>query len=45
MRYNYIHKPAGDDFAQAMVSEYCMYVEQRLCGCKPQSVDYGTWRG
>jgi NAD-dependent dihydropyrimidine dehydrogenase PreA subunit len=44
-RHNYIPKPAVDDFAQAMAGEYRRYVEQRLCGCKPKPVDYGTWRG
>lgn len=44
-RHNYIPKPAEDDFAQALVREYGSYVEQRLCGCKPQAVDYGKWRG
>ena len=44
-RHNYIPKSAVGDFAQAMVGEYRKYVEQRLCGCKPQPVDYGTWRG
>ena len=45
IKYNYIPKQAADDFAQAMVGEYRRYVEQRLCGCKPQPVNYGTWRG
>jgi NAD-dependent dihydropyrimidine dehydrogenase PreA subunit len=44
-RHNYIPKPAVDDFAQAMAGEYRKYVEQRLCGCRPEPVDYGTWRG
>ena len=44
-RHNYIPKLAVEDFAWAMVGEYRKYVEQRLCGCKPQPVDYGTWRG
>jgi NAD-dependent dihydropyrimidine dehydrogenase PreA subunit len=44
-RHNYIPKPAADDFAQALVDEYRKYVEQRLCDCRPQPVDYGTWRG
>ncbi len=44
-RHNYIPKRAADDFARAMASEYRKYVEQRQCGCQPQPVDYGTWRG
>jgi len=44
-RHNYIPKPAEDDFAQALLREYRKYVEERMCGCKPEAVDYGTWRG
>jgi CDP-4-dehydro-6-deoxyglucose reductase len=44
-RHNYIPRPAEDDFAQALLREYCKYVGQRMCGCEPQAVDYGTWRG
>ena len=44
-RHNYVPRRAEGDFAQAMVREYRKYVEQRLCGCKLQPVDYGTWRG
>jgi NAD-dependent dihydropyrimidine dehydrogenase PreA subunit len=44
-KYNYIPKQAADDFAQAMLREYHKYAEQRLCGCTPKGVDYGTWRG
>jgi NAD-dependent dihydropyrimidine dehydrogenase PreA subunit len=42
---NYIPKLAANDFAEALLREYRKYVGQRLCGCKPQPVDYGTWRG
>jgi len=44
-RHNYIPKPAEDDFAQALLREYRTYVEERMCGCEPEAVDYGTWRG
>jgi len=44
-RRNYIPKRAVDDFAEALLREYRKYVEQRMCGCKPRPVDYGTWRG
>ena len=44
-RHNYIPRPAEDDFTQALLREYRKYVEQRMCGCTPQAVDYGTWRG
>lgn len=44
-RHNYIPRPAEDDFAQALLREYRRYVEERMCGCQPEAVDYGTWRG
>ena len=44
-QHNYIPKPAVDDFTQALLREYRKYVEQRMCGCRPQPTDYGTWRG
>ncbi len=44
-RHNYIPKPAEDDFAEALLREYRTYVGDRMCGCTPQAVDYGTWRG
>jgi len=44
-RHNYIPKPAEDDFAQALLREYRKYHEERRCGCKPEAVDYGQWRG
>lgn len=37
---NYIPRRAEGDFAQALLREYRKYVEQRLCGCKPQP---GLW--
>jgi len=43
--HNYVPRLAVDDFAQALLHEYRKYVEQRLCGCRPQPMDYGTWRG
>ncbi len=42
---NYIPRRAEGDFAQALLREYRKYFEQRLCGCKPEPVDYGTWQG
>lgn len=43
--HNYIAKPAVDDYAEALLREYREYVEQRMCGCTPQSAGYGTWQG
>jgi len=44
-RHNYTPTPAVDDFARVMMGEYRKYVEQRLCGCTPQTAGYGTWQG
>ena len=43
--HNYIPKAAVHDFAQALRREYRKYADQRAGGGKPQSVNYGTWRG
>ena len=42
---NYIPRSAVNDFAEALLREYRKYIEQRMCGCRPQPTDYGTWRG
>lgn len=42
---NYIPKPAVGGFTQALLREYRKYVDQRASNSKPQSVNYGTWRG